>query len=141
MLDIAARHAIEDDLGGCRGEDDADPLDEFLPEAQVLHDSDQERPGHRVECLRDVDLEEHGGGAAYMQRSSCKLDHLEIVMYRSPLDKSRLVFRDQRRQPWGKTASKQLGEQLAKTVSQTDRPEVLDFNSVRLLRKQRDQRL
>jgi hypothetical protein len=95
MRNCVSRHTVEDNLGRGGGEDDAHPFAKQLADAQVLEDSEEERPRHGVKSLRDIYLQQQGGDPTGVQCSSRQLHHFEVVVDGATLDKCRLIDSDQ----------------------------------------------
>jgi hypothetical protein len=85
-------HAIECHSSTSQGKQHSDPVEPFAGEAHVLHDFEQERPCHRVESSRDIDLEQQGGLSSGVQQLGQGFDVFEIVLDESTFYKCTLAW-------------------------------------------------
>jgi hypothetical protein len=86
---------------------------------------DQERPSDRIECARNINLQEEARAFSHMKQPGRGLDHSEIILNEPPFDERALRRVNERTQARRKAIRKDFGEKFPHEVNQRDGPEIL----------------
>ena len=114
--------SIEQHLGASRRQEDRQPLKESIPEAVLLQHLEEERPGYRVECPREIKLQHYARCSQLVQKASRLAHQDEVVVEAASRDEGVLVVADEGVESRREAERQHLGEDFWNQVDEADRP-------------------